>query len=237
MFPSRRITMGGDVFRDDRSLAFGGTDEYLDCANDSSLQGESDKTYALWVKTEDAGMYLMAKRTGSTGALNIFVDSNGKVKAYIGNTGADISSTAIHDGLWHHIAVVYDNSADDVFYYLDGVADGSDTSFTGTWNDTKKLHIGTRGSGDAAHHIVGNISDAVVYEAALSANEIKTIYNGREPFNHMDWSQSGNLRGWWRMGDGIENGSGLTIYDMSANSNDGSMENMENPGDYSGDTP
>ena len=53
----------------------------------------------------------------------------------------------------------------------------------------------------------------------------------------MDWSQSGNLRGWWRMGDGIENGSGLTIYDMSANSNNGSMENMENPGDYSGDTP
>lgn len=237
MFPSRRITMGGDVIRDDRSLAFGGTDEYLDCGNDSSLQGESDKTYALWVKTEDTGMYLMAKRTVSTGALNIYVDSNGKVKAYIGNTGADVSSTAINDGLWHHVAVVYDNSADDVFYYLDGIGDGKDTSFTGTWNDTKKLHIGTRGSGDEPHHIVGNISDAVAYEGALSANEIKTIYNGREPFNHMDWSQSGNLRGWWRMGDGIENGSGLTIYDMSANSNNGSMENMENPGDYSGDTP
>ena len=31
MFPSRRIiTMGGDKFRDKHSLAFGGTDEYID---------------------------------------------------------------------------------------------------------------------------------------------------------------------------------------------------------------
>jgi len=237
MFAKSILTKGGNVFRDDRSLAFGGTDEYLDCGNDSSLQGESDKTYAAWVKTEDDSMYLMAKRTGGDGALSLYVDSNGKVKAFIGSTASDASSTAIHDGLWHHIAVVYDNSADNVFFYFDGVADGSDTSFTGTWNDTKNLHIGTRGGGSASHHIVGNISDAVAYEGALSANEIKTIYNGREPFNHMDWSQSGNLRGWWRMGDGIENGSGLTIYDMSANSNNGSMEAMENPGDYSGDTP
>ena len=239
MFPSRRITMGGDVIRDDRSLTFGGTDEYLDCGNDSSLQGESDKTYALWVKTEDSGVYLMAKRTGGTGALSLFINGSSKLTAYIGGGagGSTMSSSVVNDGLWHHIAIVYDNSANSVFFYLDGVADGSDTSFTGTWNDTKKLHIGVRGAGDASHHLVGNISDAVAYEGALSANEIKTIYNGREPFNHMDWSQSGNLRGWWRMGDGIEHGSGLTIYDMSANSNNGSMENMENPGDYSGDTP
>ena len=29
MFPTRRITLGGDVFRDEHSLAFDGTDDYI----------------------------------------------------------------------------------------------------------------------------------------------------------------------------------------------------------------
>ena len=38
MFSSRRITtMGGDKFKDEFSLAFDGTDDYINCGNDSSL--------------------------------------------------------------------------------------------------------------------------------------------------------------------------------------------------------
>ena len=38
------------------------------------------------------------------------------------------------------------------------------------------------------------------------------------------------------MGDGLERGSGTTIYDMSDNSNNGTMTNMA-ADDFVGDTP
>ena len=38
------------------------------------------------------------------------------------------------------------------------------------------------------------------------------------------------------MGDGTERGSGTTVYDMSANSNNGTMTNF-NGSDFTGDTP
>ena len=37
MFPTRRITTGGgDKFRDEFSLAFDGTNDYVNCGSDSS---------------------------------------------------------------------------------------------------------------------------------------------------------------------------------------------------------
>ena len=39
------------------------------------------------------------------------------------------------------------------------------------------------------------------------------------------------------MGDGIERGSGTTIYDMSNNTNNGTMTNMDATDDYVGDRP
>ena len=74
--------------------------------------------------------------------------------------------------------------------------------------------------------------------------ELKTMYNNGEPFNHMGWKYAKDLKGWWRMGDGIEPGNvSATVPDMSSNSNDGTMTNMEvvsggrSQGDYSTDTP
>ena len=82
----------------------------------------------------------------------------------------------------------------------------------------------------------GNISEIFFYNKVLSASEVATIYNGREPYNHKEGIASGNLQAWWRMGDGLERGSGTTIHDMSDNSNNGTMTNMEAV-DFNGDTP
>ena len=70
----------------------------------------------------------------------------------------------------------------------------------------------------------------------MSSSQIKTLYNGREPYNHKEGVASSSLIGWWRMGDGTEWGAGTTIYDMSANSNNGTMTNMS-ADDFTGDTP
>ena len=83
---------------------------------------------------------------------------------------------------------------------------------------------------------VGKISEIAFYDTALTASQVKTLYNGREPYNHKEGIATGNLKAWWRMGDGIENGAGTTIYDMSVNTNNGTMTNMA-ANDFVGDTP
>ena len=80
------------------------------------------------------------------------------------------------------------------------------------------------------------MSEVAIYDSALTANQVKTIYNGREPYNHKEGVASGNLTSWYRMGDGLENHSGTTIYDMSDNTNNGTMTNMS-ADDFEGDTP
>ena len=81
------------------------------------------------------------------------------------------------------------------------------------------------------------ISEVATYDIALTAAQVKTLYNSREPYNHKEGIATGNLIGWFRMGDGLENHAGTTIYDTSANSNNGTMTNMDATTDYRGEIP
>lgn len=62
------------------------------------------------------------------------------------------------------------------------------------------------------------MSDIAWFDKELTASQVKTLYNGREPYNHKEGIASGNLKAWWRMGDGAfdsfnlisdENNSGI----------------------------
>jgi hypothetical protein len=59
------------------------------------------------------------------------------------------------------------------------------------------------------------------FHSALSASDISDIYNSGEPASLSSYSPVG----WWRMGDGTEAESGTTIYDMSDNTNNGTLTN------------
>jgi hypothetical protein len=63
--------------------------------------------------------------------------------------------------------------------------------------------------------------------------DIVAIYNSGVPAD----ISSLNPVGWWRMGDGTEAGSGTTVYDMSSNSNNGTLNNMASPDGFVTDVP
>ena len=67
----------------------------------------------------------------------------------------------------------------------------------------------------------GKIDEVAMFHSALSASDISDIYNSGAPADVLSYSPVA----WWRMGDGTEAGSGTTIYDMSANSNNGTLTN------------
>ena len=109
---------------------------------------------------------------------------------------------------------------------------GSYTALEGT---DAKFSIG-RVEGLSQVSKAGNISDVAVYSKELSASEVSTIYNNRNGYNHSTGVASANLTGWWRMGDGVENATGTTIYDASVNSNNAILTNMDGS-EFQQDTP
>ena len=212
MFASRRIvTMGGDVFRDEFSLTFDGTDDYIDCGPSNALITGNNVTVAFWAKVTDTDRgYIFSNardNTSSNFSLQVNRDgASGDTAGYItaivytgSNTAYTIYDGNIDDSQWHHYAFTTTASAQ--VLYLDGVAVATSSntfsnSAAANYNTLIGNLIGT------SNYFGGNISEVALYNSTLSASQVKTLYNGREPYNHKEGIASGNLKAWWRMGDG-----------------------------------
>tara|TARA_R100000008_G_scaffold12560_1_gene6271 strand:+ start:3070 stop:3894 length:825 start_codon:yes stop_codon:yes gene_type:complete len=168
-------------------------------------------------------------------------------------TNADLSSA----DTWYHIVCVFDGTQTDstvsvqnklrAKIYIDGVnksVTDSDEFPTHTSNSTNygnfELRIGNfqNGTGDCFH---GEIDEVGIWNEALDADAVSALYNSGVPFdisqNLGNYDNAANLQAWYRMGDGTEAASGTTIYDMSGNSNDATMTNMDAATDYSTNVP
>ena len=250
MFTSRRITtMGGDKFRDEYSLAFDGTADHIDCG-DVLDQGTGNFSISVWFKLGSGiAQYdcIITKRESSTLGWQYDIRGTDPWKlgfAYDDNTTTrtNLGDTSLTVGRWYHTVTVVDRTGENkVVQYINGAFDNSNSgtiSGLGTISNSAPLSIGCKKheNNSTQNNLVGNISEIAFYDTALTASQVKTLYNGREPYNHKEGIATGNLKAWYRMGDGTENGSGTTIYDMSDNTNNGTMTNMA-ADDFVGDTP
>jgi hypothetical protein len=215
MFPTRRITTsGGDVFRDEFSLAFDGTNDYI--ATGGKPVDTADATYVFWTKspTTTSGSEnrsIFAHGSVAIGMFALAYDSNQRALLYLSDSSGanlyqywDDGAGNLHtsDNKWHHVAVVVDiDSMPDCKLYVDGkeIPQGA-RSTAGTATAYGNLEIGRESS---SKEFTGNLSEFAVYDKLLSASEVKTLYNGREPYNHKEGVCSSNLKAWYRMGDGV----------------------------------
>ena len=237
----RYATLGGDKFRDEYSLSFDGTDEYIAVSNNSSIQFDNDAlTISVWIKAgalENDWNRILGKGDLSSGTQSyelMQINTDGILRFQLEDASSSRAetSTTLVNNIWYHIVCTYDKIKTKI--YVNGALDGESSYTADVGINTENLYIGTGAS--LGNCFEGKVSDLSMYNCALSASQIKTIYNGREPYNHKEGIASSNLVGWWRMGDGLENHSGSTIYDMSTNSNNGTMTNMASD-DFTGDTP
>ena len=204
MFPSRRIvTSGGDVFRNEYSLQFDGTDSYVNCGNDSSLQIAGDMTYSCWFKTSSSNSLLaLIDKIGSNTGMFIFL-SAGKPRIWIGTGSAVVNweniGSDLRDGNWHHLVVVNDEDVA-TYAYIDGTAYNNGTATDMSANTTDNFNIGSYST--TAWEFDGLIDEVAIWNTALSSSQVKTLYNNREPFNAKNIALS-SLKAYYRMGDGV----------------------------------
>ena len=117
------------------------------------------------------------------------------------------SNTAIPLKTWTHIVVTFDSGVNNgTKYYFNGIQD----AVTGTHNvvaDTSNLNIGKRTT--STQYLDGKISNAQIFNTALSGPEVETLYNNGNPLK--DMSSFSSLVSWWKLDNtttGIEDSKG-----------------------------
>ena len=252
MFPSKITAISGISTTNDRYLNFGGTNEYVEVANQANFDFERTDAFSIsaWIKTSSTnnqGIFGKSLTGGEWTGYTFFLGDPGSSPGHLyfqmvgtstsNNIDMRTTSVTVNDGNWHHVVMTKGTGSNvaAVTIYKDTVASAittiSDDLSTDPSN-TQKALIGAVdarvASGTGGYPFIGGIDEVAVFTKELSVSEIFILYGNGMPQTAGNANSISNLLGYWRM----EEGTGTSVVDSSANSNTGTMKNMESAEDW-----
>ncbi len=225
-----------------QAVNFDGVNDYITMGDQSSLEiNNNSLSFGGWFyinayPAANNRMFLITK--GTTGSYEYELTVSGYATNHLtgtvfntagGNYVTATSTTVPPLNTWFHVMAVWDKDApsDAVKLYYNGVLDGVSGAPNGTvihTTRTANFEIGRRG--DNAEKTLNGMADEVrVYNRALSAAEVMTVYNLNA--TRLNTSENSSLTsglvGLWSFnGTDI---SGTTAYDRSGSANNGTLTN------------
>lgn len=161
------------------ALIFDGLDDYVDCPHATSLNLTGNFTLEAWIKRDstqpDTWAIVFAKESNYI----LYSRSNGQITFEFKNaagTWVSLSTTvAISAGEWHHIVATAEPTTNTIVkIYVDGALSREGTLTGVPQTNTYALRVGMAWYAD--YHFKGLIDEARGYKAALSALELKSLY-------------------------------------------------------------
>ena len=177
-----------------QGMYFDGSNDYAEVGYDSSLDITSSFTYEVWFNTpisltaqnDWSAIMGQSKITGGVVETHYIIAGNGEFlrcgfrTEAEGESSVDTTGFTPTIGKWHHIVYVFDDSADKLQVYVDGVFNNETTSVTAVPGspthgvDIGRLRAGNNGTG--LIYFNGTIDEVRIYNRALSADEIMQHY-------------------------------------------------------------
>lgn len=156
----------------------------LDDANDElTIAGGNfnfvDKSFAfsVWEKRANTGSddYIFSQGTGSgSNGLHLGYRADGRYTLAFWSNDLNTSLT-FNEGMWRHWVMSYDESTMSQDLYLNGELLTQRTA-SANFQGTGTLYIGSRFSGSTTHY-EGILDEIKIYDRALTADEVKQLYN------------------------------------------------------------
>lgn len=172
----------------DQAFSFDGAGGFVEVQDDSSLKpGVSSFSIDFWMKTSVVGFQVFFSKgdtaMGSGGLIRFDTGQGGsdRIRYILGDGDghniaitAGISSGAINDGVFHHIAIAVDGGNQLSTLYVDGVKDftRSITGLNSIDPDGPLLFGGGIGAGDMR----GELDEIEFFDRELSESEIQAIH-------------------------------------------------------------
>jgi len=208
---------GGTPFANQYSVRFDQVDDFVSFGSITALNSASTFSVSVWYKKFaglNAGMIVGAGTTNPNFYIQHYYDN----KIYIGFGSTFASVSATQDTDWHHVAYVTDSGTHKLYW------DGNDMSLGGTPPSTTGSSLGDTfylGKWNTyAPHFGGEIDEVSIFNSALTASNVTSIYNSGVPND----ISALNPVNWWRMGDN-DGGTGTTITDQGSGGNNGTLTN------------
>ena len=210
------------------AASFDGVDDYFTASTPTLTQPAS---ISAWFKTTDNTGYIIDGDDASD-RLAVFFYAN-SLYYFAGSVGRTIgAANEYNDGEWHHVVVTFDATEN---AYVDGVLK---TSLADGSNQLTGVVIGARYS--LNENLGGDIQNVRIYNRALSATEVATLYN--RPWEGTNYgtlwpysppapadatlstdtastSLNVDLEGWWLTTDN----TGTMLVDISGNGRDATL--------------
>ncbi|MCI0541009.1 MAG: LamG domain-containing protein [Verrucomicrobiales bacterium] len=159
-------------------LYFEGVDDFVDVADSASLNPTSALTLAAWFNSDNVAAGAMLLSKGANGTQYNLREFASSLRFRVRTSGVinDLQVPyAFTDGVWYHVAGVYDGSKMQVF--VNGAPVGNVLARTGPISpDTVGVALGKR-SGSPINYFNGTLDDVRIYNRALSADEIAALTN------------------------------------------------------------
>jgi hypothetical protein len=181
------------------SATFDGVDDYVAIPSEATFDLTGAMTVAAWIKVDvfDAPEQAIVCKGDTAWRLQRDAATNGVAFTCRGLTTNRIASTtSVNDSKWHHVVGVYTGSQ--LRIYIDGVLNNSVGTFGFTSTNNFAVEIG-RNAEIAGREFDGAIYDVRVYNRALTATDVSTLYTLGGPVGH------------WKLADT----SGTTAVDSS----------------------
>jgi len=214
---------------------FGGSNDYINVGDVTYLDGASELTLSAWVKpTSHSGNVLDAilSKDGPTRGFHLGLATGNKFRFLVSTTGTTVdvfnSNASYTNGKWYYLAATWDGS--NMKIYINGSEDNSitTTNATGTLqNNANPFEIGE--NGNYAGPLDGFLSNAQIWDKALSSTEVETLYNYGSPIRTLaNIPQNSNIQGWWKLdaSDTYDSSTGNWTIEDHAGSNDGTSSEM-----------
>lgn len=153
--------------------------DFIDFGNPSNVNITGDEiTLSIWSRCV-TGSKIFAKWSAAGQSYLIEITGGGVARFALQpvGDGNPESTTALNDGVWHHVAATYDGS--DKRIYADGVDEGSTAATGNISSTTQPLYLGARSNG--GDHFDGDLGHAAIWGRALSPGEVKALSEGISP--------------------------------------------------------
>ncbi len=200
------------------ALSFDGSSGYITGSgtNLTNLGAGANVTISAWVKPLSVSGTQTIFNKGASGVCFNYglVLVGGNLRARNSNSDYSVSSTNLSANIWQHITIVFSGST--VTGYVNASSTGSSAQGTSNCADTN-WSIGRRAYNSSLEYFGGGIDDLRIYNRALSAADIQTLYNAGA-VKRIVPNKLG-LVGYWSM----DEGGGSIAHDFSGNQNGGTL--------------
>jgi len=200
------------------SMEFDGTSDYIDCGGSDvfsfgNATTDSPFSISAWINMDDATRFRIISKFDSSSFSEYIFTVGGTdqltFRLYDNSENAFITrkyNTALtsYEGQWIHVVGTYDGTrvSSGIKLYLNGVKvdniDNNSGNYDAMENTTQPLYIGRQGN----FYANGKIDEVAVFNTALTAQEVLSIYNATETGKTADLDDltTPPIK-WYRMGD------------------------------------